>query len=373
MSAVVLGILTHRSPSDEGPFGGHSPLVQRVTLLAQREGVRVVAFDPADLFLTAGRVRASVYLGEPFGWANETLPLPDVIWSRYFKLDHDAVFDPLQRLGIPLLNETLLNKWEAHQCLVAAGDRLAVHLPHTEPLSDARRLVDLLGSYPTMFIKPVDGAVGRGIIRAGLEPSGLIRLCYLSTESGILRDSFATPEQLDRWFSHENRTERYIAQAGIDLITMGGRPTDVRILVQKDGLGSWRLTGMGARVAAPGRFTANLHTGGTGMPVPEVLSASFPSDPDRVQAISGRLGDLSLAIALKIERRAGSMGELGLDFGIDTQGKIWFIEQNARPGRAIFEHLGNWDLVDLAHLRPAQYARYLATEKSAKTAGYGAT
>mgnify|MGYP003940659699 CR=1 FL=1 len=67
------------------------------------------------------------------------------------------------------------------------------------------------------------------------------------------------------------------------------------------------------------------------------------------------------------------MGELGLDFGIDRGGRIWLIEGNGQPGRTIFEHMGRMDLADLAHLRPVQYAKFLAARKGAGTAAAQAT
>jgi hypothetical protein len=99
------------------------------------------------------------------------------------------------------------------------------------------------------------------------------------------------------------------------------------------------------------------------VPVGLLAEAVVGGDPIRIRAVEEPLQWLSLAIARRLGQVAGDMGEVGLDFGLDSGGRIWFIEQNAQPGRAVFEHLRRSDLSALAHLRPVQYARFLAAGK----------
>ena len=35
---------------------------------------------------------------------------------------------------------------------------------------------------------------------------------------------------------------------------------------------------------------------------------------------------------------SGYIGEIGFDIGIDHKEKVWLLEGNAKPGRAIFQH-----------------------------------
>lgn len=363
---VRLGILVQRWPSDDRPFGPMTSFVQTVTALARRERVAVSAFDPADLDLGQRRVEARRYLGAQKGWTMETTPLPDVIWNRYLKRDQAKLLSAMREKGLLVLNRASLDKWAAYQAL-KAEPALQPHLPETQRLGSARVASEMLERHGLIFIKPVDGAVGRGIIRGRLDPNGLFRLQYISLETLALREEFVTPRQLDRWLERHDRTQRYIAQQGIALAKIQGRPADVRVLVQKDGGGKWQVTGMGVRVAAPGRFTTNLHTGGQGLPIQTLAEVLWPGEPERGEELVAHMQYLSLATARVIDQAADGMGELGLDFGVDGNGQIWFIEQNAQPGRSIFEHIGRRDLSDLAHLRPVQCARHLASQRTART------
>lgn len=367
---ILLGLLMARGPDPGRPFGALTRFAETVSSLAGPLGAGMVAFAPADADPAGRRVAALRYLGPRLGWAAEETRLPDVLWNRYFGRDEGPLLEGLQRCGVSLLNEGTLNKWEAYRWL--AGDRkVAGLLPETVQPGSAFSVLEMLQRHLSVYLKPVAGAVGRGIIRVRRPEDGLLRLEYMSSQTGGLRTAYATAAQLDRWLARW--AGRYIAQQGLDLEVFHGRPADVRVLVQKDGAGRWQVTGMGARVAAHGRFTANLHTGGRPVPVGMLAEAVCPDDIAAKNRLQARLAQQALAVALRVEEATGPLGELGLDFGVDRQGRIWYIEQNAQPGRAIFADLGRQDLSDLAHRRPVEYAVHLASTKSVRAAGHPST
>lgn len=362
---VQVGILMQRWPNPERPFGSLTPFAQMVSGLAATAGVSLFGFGPDDLDLRRKRVRGSHYCGETRGWTVLERPLPDVVWNRYYRGDRAALFSWLGRKGLMQINGARLDKWEAYQ-LLRQDSRMVPHLPETAQLTEAAAALEMAGRHQVIYIKPVAGSAGRGIMRCRLAEPGLLGVQYLSRETGSLREGHVTARQLDRWLAGRRRPNRYIVQEGLSLTVFHGRPADVRVLVQKDGTGLWQVTGMGARVAAHDRFTANLHTGGTAVPLELLGDAIKSQTPTWREALKPRLESLAIATVQALERGAGGLGELGMDFGVDDAGRIWYIEQNAQPGRAIFEHMGKRDLWEIAHLRPLQYARFLAGMGSPK-------
>lgn len=369
---VALGILMQRWDGVERPFGLMTPFAETVTNLARTVGVDVLCFGPEDVIQETEQVRASRFLGARGGWTREERPLPHVLWNRYLRRDQGELLAWLSQRQIPFLNERHLNKWEAYQCLWG-DEALRLFLPETAVLTEAGTAMEMLERHPVVYLKPIAGAAGRGIMRARQSGPGLVQLEYISAETGMLKEAFVGKPQLDRWLASNGRAGRYIVQQGLQLNVFHGRPADVRVLMQKDGHGVWGVTGMGCRVAGHGRFTANLHTGGQGVPVDLLIDAVEAREPCCREGLRCQIESLAVQVATRIESVAGPMGELGLDFGIDTQGRLWHIEQNAQPGRAIFAHMGRWDLSDLAHLRPVQYAKYLAAGKGAESAPAQAT
>ncbi|MDB4897588.1 MAG: yheD 5, partial [Firmicutes bacterium] len=350
-----------------------TPFAERVTRLAESEELDVFGFAPDGVELAAGQIQGHRWLGPDRGWTAVRTEFPDVLWNRYFPRDQDELMGALQAEGVPFINNSSLDKWEACRCLAAHGGPISEHLPQTRLLTDARVALEMLEQHAVVYIKPVCGSIGRGIIRMERESPRTMRLTYVSRDTDRLRQVYATEEQLTRWVVSRQRTGRFIVQQGLALAVVDGRPADVRVLVQKDAAARWHVTGMGARLAGHGRFTANLHTGGEGIPVAVLAEVVAPESRARQAALIAELERLALQTAQAAEQCAGPLGEIGLDLGVDQRGRTWYIELNGQPGRAIFEHLGRWDLAELAHLRPIQYARRLAGRKTARVAGHTAT
>lgn len=358
MSPVHLAVLLRRPSGHTEPFGAVTPFVENLTRLGAEEGVEVTAVARADVNRRARRMLVTRYLGPESGWRQEERDLPDVLWNRCLRHDRHSILPWFSRQGVALFYQRFLNKWQAHQ-LLRERPAVAPHLPETHLLEEGEQLLDLLQRYPTAYIKPIDGSLGKGIMRVEPAARRRLKLRYVSPRTGRLRELLATPEDLDEWLDDDDREGQYIVQQGLALDLSEARPVDLRLLLQKDGSGEWGVTGLGARRAAEGRFTANLHTGGEGLPLNEVVTQAG-LDPSHVEAQAGQLG---LEIARGLESFCGALGELGIDFGLDRSGRLWLIEENARPGRALFSQIGPSTLAEATYRRPLGYVRYLAESK----------
>ena len=51
--------------------------------------------------------------------------------------------------------------------------------------------------------------------------------------------------------------------------------------------------------------------------------------------------DLSAQLPSLLEEGFGRLGELGIDFGVDTKGRVWILEVNSKPGRRAFTLTGD--------------------------------
>lgn len=151
----------------------------------------------------------------------------------------------------------------------------------------------------------------------------------------------------------------YIVQQGIDLLKDEGSIFDVRVLVQKDYTGEWDVTGMACRVGKNGSIISNLSSGGRGQKIEDVLKRNIPYQETRERIIED-IKFISIEATKTLERSIGQCGEMGIDVGIDNNGKVWFIEANIRPARYVFNLIGESDTRLRSIEKPMQYAGYLA-------------
>jgi glutathione synthase/RimK-type ligase-like ATP-grasp enzyme len=152
----------------------------------------------------------------------------------------------------------------------------------------------------------------------------------------------------------------YLVQPEINLIRLNGRICDVRVLVQRDADGEWHITGIGVRAGQAGSVVSNLHGGGKALRLEGVLQKTLGADSAKIERIKTEVEEIALRVGRVLAHATKCLGELGVDIGIDTQGRVWIIEANSRTGRATFRRAGMRDAAQLADRRPLLFAQYLA-------------
>ncbi|MDO4541152.1 MAG: YheC/YheD family protein, partial [Syntrophomonadaceae bacterium] len=207
-------------------------------------------------------------------------------------------------------------------------------------------------------LKPAHGSLGLGIIRVERMSGGGMH--YTVYRSGIHHGRASSAAE----FLHRTQGSRkqmlYIVQQGIDLARVAGSVFDLRVILQKDRHGEWRLTKRVARIAPPGSQVSNLRRGGRAVSGERVMRRLFRNNKSLLQEKNDELLTLCIMIADTIEQKSGKIfGELGLDIGIDNSRRWWLIEVNSKP-RKTTETEASQRIMRQSFLRPLEYATWLA-------------
>ncbi|SFT01394.1 YheC/YheD family protein [Paenibacillus sp. BC26] len=215
----------------------------------------------------------------------------------------------------------LASKWAKTEALLSHS-RIAPHIPPTRMFSKVN-LNSMLQSHGMVVIKPVRGAGGNGVIKVSKD-AGTYKYTYYSKTS-----SFSTFDGMYQSLLSKKSSRRYLIQKGIRLATIGGRPIDYRVKYVKQATGQWAITAIVGRLAKPGLFVTNICRGGTLLSGSEGIRRSFSSG-----AVGSKKREMRLLTQLStevLEGRFPGIGQLGFDYGIDRNGKIWIFEVNTRP------------------------------------------
>jgi glutathione synthase/RimK-type ligase-like ATP-grasp enzyme len=274
-------------------------------------------------------------------WQKCAVPYPCVVYNRIHsrKLEHAQRFLEMKadfiQFNVPYFNDRFLNKWEVHQILNAAP-HLVPFIPKTELLESKIVLERMLELYPTVFLKPINGSLGKRIFKICRADEGF-ELDY-STFSGHLLRDYISFHELFQSLLPRIRKEGFIVQEGIDLLTYEERPMDFRYLCHKQNFHQWKISSAVARVSAENQFVANLARGGSLYSIKDALSSSF--DLSEAAHIRKLLNELSIEIAEALSLYAsGHYGEFGIDLAIDSSGHPWIIEVNTKPSKNAEERL----------------------------------
>jgi glutathione synthase/RimK-type ligase-like ATP-grasp enzyme len=193
-------------------------------------------------------------------------------------------------------------------------------------------LKSMCSRYSSVFLKPVRGSLGKGIIRLSRIGPDNWQASY-ATVGGTKRQSYSSLAKLFSTISGKMKTVRYLVQQGLNLIEAGGRPVDYRALTQKNSSGKWAITSIVARTAGSHHFVSNLARGGTLSTVKESVAKSNLPVQFRGDA-SSRLSRAALDIARGVDNHIPAhFGELGIDLALDTMGRVWLLEVNSKPSK----------------------------------------
>ncbi|MEK5060439.1 YheC/YheD family protein [Paenibacillus shunpengii] len=279
-------------------------------------------------------------------------PVPGIFRRRLNKASKSASHK------VRYLSRGLPGKWHVYNSL-RLNALLKDHLPDTAVYTNVEQLKQWLIRYPQgVFLKPQAGTHGKRTVLVRRQPeNGKLIIQGRNSSNHMFNKRFTNHElglsQLHRILS----TRTFIIQPFLSLMNQEEKPFDLRVLVQKNGRGKWSLSGQAIREGGHGSLTSNLHGGGTALDCRSFLETEYGKD--QAEFIINKAAELSAVIPVVLEGRFGRLSELGIDYGIDRDGKLWIIEVNSKPGRSSFLLAGDMESTSLAYNRPLEYARYL--------------
>lgn len=358
-----VAILTYRDQSRI--FRGNRDNFIDLLHTAKAEGVNayIVAQDEFNPH-GRGNVKGFIYSSKQKKWIRVERPFPHVVYNRipYRKFEQlpevqKLLQEMLHHPEIRLFNPAFFSKWSLFEWLYASRSTRK-HIPETVKLNGPVDLVRLTRKYKVIYLKPIKGKAGKGIMKvqrvAGTGPNvangyRLIHQQSTGTESAVYDSLWKLYEVVK---SHTGDKE-YIAQQGITLAKAGGRPFDLRILVQKNAKGIWRISGVGARVAGASSITTHVPRGGSIDDPVKLLTTVFGAA--RCRDILREARTTALLLAQQIEQGSGhTLGEMSMDLGVDHEGKLWFFEANSKPMKFDEPHIRSRSL-----RRLVRYWKYL--------------
>lgn len=267
------------------------------------------------------------------------LPLPDMLLNKIpsrrweHRLEQSGFFDRLYELSTArLLNPYYFKKWDIYQRLMI-DPRLRMHIPETIRKPSEGDLHRMLHIYGALYLKPEDGYKGKGIYF--LQKKGPhLRVSY-RTGRQTITETFKSVRLFLNTHLPPEKIKYYVAQQAVKLMQFDARPFDFRAHLVKDGMRTWQMMGLVAKVAGERSITTHLFAGGVALPAKEALQKQAIFDPE---ALLRLIDDRVRRIAYHLESTyRHPLIELGIDLGFDREGRLYIFEVNAKPGYAVFE------------------------------------
>ncbi|MEI7024754.1 YheC/YheD family endospore coat-associated protein [Paenibacillus sp. y28] len=362
LAAPTLGVISLYS-------GDHSRKIcseelsyfKKLVLQGHALGLNVIVFTPQDVDDAGRRVYAFLYQQSTGRWIRSWQPLPPLIYDRC-RFQASRRFQQFKRFRekyasqLTFLNRPLANKWTINGVL-ARNSSIRPHLPQTTRYTPLA-LQKMIRSTSLVYVKPINGTGGRGILRLEKLDNGQIVVQGRNRQRRIIPEQRLERAKLPTRLAALGVGGDYLVQQGIRLRLPNGRVHDFRLLIQKNGQGQWEITGCAGRIGPPSSITSNLHGGGQAISMDALLRRRFSSEA-KVDSIRQAMYQLSRNIAAYLEEQYGKLCELGLDIAVDPGGHPWLLEINPKPAREVFTRIKEHQTYRNAIRRPLEYALWL--------------
>lgn len=356
-----LGIICHYHHHLFPPFMEKN-FFKILTLYGLKKGIKVTVFSLDDIIWTRNKVIGYRYFPKRGGWLLGEYPIPTLIYDRVFYFNHEQlkrcrrnIRRLIEEKQVIFLGRGLPGKWKVYQ-MCQDNPQLVPFLPETIKVSLTTNWKKKLGEHQALFFKPAVGSHGKRVFKLSKTPRGL-EITGRTATNQIFNLCFATEKACSTWLGQVALKKNYIMQPYLTLNTKANTPFDIRILVQKNKEGQWEETGRVVRIGKKHGLTSNLHGGGTAVETNHFLAKHF--SPEQLEEINRQLDIIIEELPKQLEEKHGALVELGIDVGIDQQGKAWLLEANSKPGRRSFQLIKNKSVIKKSLLAPLDYAEYV--------------
>ncbi|MDQ0188666.1 YheC/YheD family protein [Alicyclobacillus cycloheptanicus] len=218
-----------------------------------------------------------------------------------------------------------------------------------------------LNQYGVVYLKPQGGSRGRGIMKVWRRDGAV----YVQ-HTVYAPKRFASVDEALTYIDQKRGGQGYVVQRGIALAKVHGRPFDIRVMMQKDVPGGqWLYAGMVAKVAGKGSAVTNVALSrGAVMRVEEALKQGLGWNAVSIRRCKNQMIQLAKRAAKHFDTYQ-PYREIGFDMAVDTNGRIWLLEENTAPSHPLFAKLkADLSMYRRIQFRWGRYQRALRAKRS---------
>jgi hypothetical protein len=133
----------------------------------------------------------------------------------------------------------------------------------------------------------------------------------------------------------------------------------MRATIQRNGLGKICITACSVRLARDKSPITSTKSGSNVYKIEDFFQNFFQYSQEETRKLKTDIDKFLLTSYKCIENSYGPFGEIGIDFAMDLDGQLWFIECNAKPGKDTLYLSYEENVIRKAFLNPLEYGKYI--------------
>jgi hypothetical protein len=255
-------------------------------------------------------------------------------------------------------SKSYFNKWEVYRDL-SPIPQVREYLPDTKLYENETDLAEFLETYHEAYLKGVRGGRGRWIFRVLKQPEGKFKYSYHVNK--IVNGQADNWDDLVRKIHKFYRNRTFVIQQAIDLIRINDGKIDFRAEMQRDGMGELKIIGVSARI---GKSKSPITIHSSAYPIEVFFEKFLRQSEDATHQLVEKIYQFLFTIYTTLEQVYGTFGEIGIDFGLDKNEKIWLLEPNSKSSKVSLKKAYDEKTYHQAFVNPLKFAKFLYNKSS---------
>lgn len=323
-------------------------------------------FSSDDIRLSDERVAGTWFNPRSRKWEQSNFPLMDVLFDKISgrvvrnSKRHAAIRNLFRQRSILLFNaQHYFDKWDLHQKL-SRYESMRPHLPKTR-LFHFQGLKEMLNENPVVYLKASVGSMGQQVMQIKKRSDGRYEYSYFrkKLERGVIKTFSGLKRIIQPFFGKD----LLLMQHGIRSVKFDGRNVDMRATVQRNETGKIEINSIAVRMGLKDSPITSTRSGSKVLRLGDFFQTFGKYLPRHVSR--DQINQFLIKVYRSIESSYGAFGEMGIDFTIDKQGRLYLIESNAKPAKDSLYKSFDQKTILQSFLTPLKYAKYLAKTISA--------
>ena len=315
-------------------------------------------FSLKDVKLEEEKIAGYYWHSRDKKWLCEEFPLPNILYlrggiKRQYSYVFEEMFNIINRSG-KVINHPRFNKWQLYQ-IISKDPVMKSYLPVTREVNQPEDITKMLQEYKVVYLKTHLGRKGKNVLRVEVLSDGCYQYSYSKNGHSTIQTASSFQSLIDvvNEFFYE---KSYLIQQAIELIKVENRLVDMRAELQRNGKGELEIVGISVRLGQPGSpITTHAHA----FRFDDFFLYKMHYSKEKMEALRWTVHAFLLNIYEYIEENYSKYVEIGIDFAIDINEKLWLIEANSQSTKVSLEKAYDDVVVSRAYKNILEYARYL--------------
>ncbi|MDP4182172.1 MAG: YheC/YheD family protein [Bacillota bacterium] len=289
-------------------------------------------------------------------WEEGVFPYPWAIF-RTIGMNEEWKNHFLTVIGDNVFNSVYFNKWEMYQWM-SESKFVNKLLPDTILYKSGDDIDSMLCKHEKIYVKPISGLKGNGVVKIEKDQDIITFKYRENGKNQIIRvcDRDDGVNFINRMFV----PKKYIIQEAIKLIKYDGGLIDFRCVMEKDNDLTWKCFAVFGRCGVKDSVVSNVSNGGSVFLQDDLLKKAFSSSQYELAEIKEKFAKTTLRICQELDKAGIHCAVVGLDIGVDENGKLWLIEINNRDPSPMFAiEVKDKELFYTLKTNPVLYAKAL--------------